>query len=95
MQSLADIAGTGATVPLNTPNITARWIQLAVTGTGTVKFGGSNASATNGIPIPAGGYFFLPVIPGHESTTPYGLQGNYAYIPSGATLSIAYEPFTG
>ena len=93
MQSLPDIAGANTTVPLNTPNIAARWVELAVSGTGTAKFGGPNASATQGIPIPAGGYFLLPVIPGHESTTPYGLGGIYAYVPSGATLSIAYEPF--
>jgi hypothetical protein len=28
-----------------------------------------------------------------HSTSPYSLGGIYAYIPVGATLSVAYEPF--
>jgi hypothetical protein len=96
MQSLADIAGAGATVPLNAPNITARFLILAVVGNGTVRIGGASAGAAQGVALTsANGPVVFPVVPGHESTSPYGLQGIFAYIPNGTTLSIAYEPFTG
>jgi hypothetical protein len=94
MQSLPDITGTGVAVQLASPNITARWVQIVVSGAGTVKYGGPNASPANGIPVAAGGGMFLPVLTADGlSTSPYSLAGIYAYIPVGATVSVAYEPF--
>jgi hypothetical protein len=94
MQSLNDITGTGATVQLSSVNITARWVQIVVSGAGTVKYGGPSAGPTNGIPVPTGAGMFLPVLTADGlSTSPYGLAGIYAYIPVGATVSVAYEPF--
>ena len=94
MQNLADITGSNATAALSPTNITARWVQFIVTGAGTVRIGQSNVSATLGLPIPAGGGMFLPVQTADgQSTSPYGLGGIYAYVPTGATLSVAYEPF--
>lgn len=94
MESLNDIAGTGVAVKLAVPNITARWVQMIVSGAGTVKYGGSTAGPTNGLPIPAGGGMLLPPLTADGlQTSPYSLSGIYAYIPVGATLSVAYEPF--
>lgn len=94
MNNLADLVGANSTVPLTSPNITARWVQMIVSGAGTVRVGGSTVSATLGLPVAAGGGMFFPVLSqDHHSTSPYGLAGIYAYIPSGATLSVAYEPF--
>lgn len=94
MNNLADIVGAGATVPLTTPNITARWVQLIVSGAGTVRYGGASVTATLGLPIPAGAGQFLPVLSQDAgSTSPYSLGGIFAYIPVGATLSVGYEPF--
>ena len=93
MNNLPDIVGTGTTVQIATPNITARWIQFIVSGTGTVRIGGSTVSATLGLPVPTGGGFFLPVQAVGHDTAPYSLSGIYAYIPTGATLSVGYEPF--
>lgn len=94
MENLADIVGAGATVPLSSTNITARTIQMAVTGAGIVRYGGSTTSATSGIPIVAGGTGLLPYLgeSGGEGS-PYSLRGIYAYIPVGATLSVIYEPY--
>ena len=37
---------------------------------------------------------FLPVQTADgQSTSPYSLAGLYAYVPTGATLSVAYEQF--
>lgn len=94
MNNLPDIVGAGTTVPLCSPNITARWVQYIVSGAGTVRIGGSNVSATLGLPVAAGGGMFQPVLSQDaRSTSPYSLGGIYAYIPVGATLSVAYEPF--
>lgn len=94
MLNLADITGAGTTVQLASPNILCRWVQFIVGGAGTVRIGQSTVSATLGLPIPAGGGMFLPVQTADgQSTSPYGLAGIYAYVPVGATLSVAYEPF--
>lgn len=67
---------------------------MAAIGTGTIRFGGSNVSASIGIPIvcsaSAAGYFFLPY---DSALQCYSLAGLYAYIPTGVTLSVGYEPF--
>ena len=94
MQNLPDIAGANTTVVLTSPNITCRWVQFIVSGAGTVRIGGASVSATIGLPVPAGGGMFLPVQTADgQSTSPYSLGGLFAYIPVGATLSVAYEPF--
>lgn len=94
MNNLPDISGAGSTVALTSPNITARWVQFIVSGAGTVRLGGATVSATLGLPVPAGAGMFLPVQNADGlSTSPYSLAGIYAYIPVGATLSVAYEPF--
>lgn len=90
---LADIAGNNQVVQFSASRLSAAWIQVIVTGFGTVRLG-SNAgvpSATFGLPIPAGGGFFYPwrKMPEHN---PYDLSQEQAYIPTGATLSIAYQP---
>jgi hypothetical protein len=90
MQNLADIAGANATVQITTPNIQARWIQFIVTGSGTVRIGGSSVTSSLGLPVSAGGGMFFPYDSALQS---YSLAGIYAYIPNGATLSVAYEPF--
>jgi hypothetical protein len=96
MTNLADIVGSGAVVQIASPNITARWVQLILSGTAglTARIGGSNVTSTLGLPVAAGGGLFLPVqAPDGLSTSPYSLAALYAYIPVGATLSVAYEPF--
>ena len=94
MNNLPDIVGAGTTVQLASPNITCRWVQMIVSGAGTVRYGGSNVSATLGLPIPAGAGQFLPVQTADgRSTSPYSLAGLYAYIPVGAILSVGYEQF--
>ena len=94
MQNLADITGAGTTVQIASPNVTARWVQFIVSGSGTVRIGGASVTSTLGLPVAAGGGMFLPVQTADGlSTSPYSLAGLYAYIPVGATLSVAYEPF--
>lgn len=88
MQVLADIAGDNAAHAIVLP-VPAKWIQFIVSGAGTVRLADSTASATVGLPIAAGAGQMMP---------PIGLKNHYqsneiyAYIPSGATLSIGYEP---
>lgn len=90
MQNIADIVGAGTTVPLANPNITARWVNIAVTGAGTVRVGGSDTSVSKGLPVLAGGYDFAP----YDSPLQcYNLRDIYVYVPVGATVSANYEPF--
>ena len=94
MDNLADITGSNATASLANPNITARWVQLVATGTGTVRVGGQSTSSTVGLPIAAPGSLTLPVLSQDSgSTSPYSLREIMAYVPTGATLSVAYEPW--
>ena len=94
MEDLPDIVGSNATAPLANPNVTARWVQFIVTGAGTVRLGGPSAGPTRGLPIPAGAGFLMPVqTQDGGSTSPYSLREINAYVPTGATLSVGYEPW--
>ena len=93
MLSLADITGANAVVQLSTVNITARWVQFIVSGSGTVRISGSDAASNRGLPVAAGGMFLPVQTADGQSTSPYSLAGLYAYVPVGATLSIGYEQF--
>lgn len=93
MVNLADIAGAGTTVQLATTNATARWIDFVVTGTGTVRVGDSTTTSTKGIPISAGSAYTTPAMYEVNGAPPYSLAAFYAYVPAGATLSVAYEPY--
>jgi hypothetical protein len=90
MQNLADIVGANATVALVTPNVQARWVIVYVSGAGTVRLGGSTVSSALGLPVVAGASMFFPYA---GPTFSYSIGGIYAYIPAGATVSVAYEPF--
>ena len=93
MINLADLTGAGAAVQLSTTNITARWIQVIVTGSGTARFGGSTVTASLGLPVATGGGFFFPPVIETNGAVPYSLASIYAYIPVSCTVSVAYEPF--
>ena len=87
MRDIADIAGDNAVHLLSFGNVAVRWIQFAVTGSGTARIGSSSVGTGRGIPVAAGGGFFLPPLGALQ------LYGNqiYAYVPTGATLSVGYE----
>lgn len=89
MTSLADITGAGTTVPI-TLTAPARFVLFSVTGSGTARVGGSSSvSATNGTAVPAGA---VPVVfPPCGEFFRYQKTELYAYIPSGATLQVAFK----
>lgn len=90
---LPDIVGDNAVHQFSATTLAASEVQVIVTGSGTVRLG-SNITQPNsglGLPIPAGGGYFYPVRDPRWSK-PYDLSQGYAYVPTGATLSIAYEP---
>lgn len=88
MVNLADIAGAGATVQITFP-VPAKWIQVIASGVGTIRVGDSTTTSSKGLPLASGTGQMLP---------PIGIKNHYqsgelyAYIPNGATLSVAYEP---
>jgi hypothetical protein len=87
MKPLPDIIGDNAAHPLNAAGGNAACIQIIVTGTGTVRLGDATVTSSLGLPIPAGGGQFLPVM---SSTKWYSLNGTWVYVPAGATVSAAY-----
>ena len=93
MVNLADIAGANTTVQISSTNATARWIDFVVTGSGTVRIGDSLSSSTRGLPVPTGSGYTTPPMNDQAGSPPYSLAAFYAYIPTGATLSVAYEPY--
>jgi hypothetical protein len=93
MLNLTDIVGAGTTVQISSTNVTARWIDFVVTGSGTVRIGDSLTTATRGLPVPTGSGYTTPAMIEIGGAPPYSLAGFYAYVPAGATLSVAYEPY--
>ena len=87
MRDLPDITGDNGVHLLSFGNVAVRWVQFAVTGTGSARIGSASVGVGRGIPVASGGGFFLP------PCGPLMLYGNqiYAYVPTGATLSIGYE----
>jgi len=92
MTPIADIIGANAKVQVfSAPNLThqsAAVVVFVVTGSGTVRLGDTSVTASLGIPIIAGSAPF--VYPYHSLEGRYGLAQIYAYVPTGATLSVAY-----
>lgn len=87
--TIADIAGDDAAHQVSSGAGEAKWIQFVVSGTGTARIGDSNVGLTRGLPIASGGGMFLPM-DGSEVGNRYSLNQVYYYVPTGATLSIAY-----
>ena len=87
-----DFVGANSVQQITTDrNRKAAWIQFIVTGSGTVRVGDfASVSATQGMPIPAGGGFFTPWRKQPESA-PYVLADFGMYIPVGASVSIGYS----
>lgn len=86
MKIVTAISGDNATHAIVLP-VPALWIQFIVTGTGTVNIADSTASSTVGLPIASGGGMMMP-----PKRNKYESNEVYAYVPTGATLSIGYEP---
>lgn len=87
MHPIADIAGDNAAHTITLA--AASWVQFVVTGSGTVRISqqaDNPPSATFGLPIAAGGGFMAAWRGPQNRFNPVW----YAYIPSGATLSVAY-----
>jgi hypothetical protein len=96
MINIPTIAGNNTTVPLLPTNPQATFIQLYVSGSGVVRFGGigSNGtpiSATVGIPITGGSYYTTPF---QGQSRGYSVGGFNVYVPAGMTVDAAYEPFS-
>lgn len=90
MVTLTDLAGSNTTVPITFPSgFGAWWVQFIVTGTGTVRLGDSTVTSSKGLPIPAGGGQYVAPAGGHSNF--YGSGEFSAYIPTGATLSVAIK----
>lgn len=90
MVNLADIAGSNAAAPLSSSNVTARTVNFVVTGAGTVRVGDSTITSARGLPVTA----TLPLTLAYAGRDfSYSLAQLNAYVPTGSTLSIAYEPF--
>ncbi|HXB74009.1 MAG TPA: hypothetical protein VNY05_37570 [Candidatus Acidoferrales bacterium] len=86
---LADITGDNAVHPivLGSP---ARWLRFTLIGSGTARIGDSTITAGLGIPLVAsvaGEVFVTPFI---GEFARYQAAEFYAYVPTGATLSVAY-----
>lgn len=87
---LADIIGAAATVALTTDRslIARGWVQVGIIGADG-RVGDSNTTVARGIPVPDGGSTFLPAPP-DSYTDAYVLADLYAYIPTGAKVTVSY-----
>lgn len=95
VHTLSDISGDNlnhnlgaAAAAVSGLPLQARWIQFIVSGSGTARIGDSTVTSSRGLPIAAvGGQLF----PWTGDNYFYALGAITAYVPSGATLSVAYE----
>lgn len=87
MVTIADIAGANSTVAITLP-VPAKWVQFIATGTG-IRLGDSTTTSTNGLPLASGSGLLAPPI---GMKNHYESKEFYAYVPSGSTLSVGYEP---
>jgi hypothetical protein len=89
MQTIADIAGDNAVHVLSTANISASVVYLGAAG-GPMRVGDlAHVGSARGVSVPTGGVLTL-----HGMDTPLGghqLSTIAVYVPSGTTLTIAYE----
>lgn len=89
LHTLSDIAGADSAVSINPGSPTmATWVQLIISGAGTVRIGGNEVTVSRGAAIPAGGSQFLPY---KGRADQYLLSQIYCYIPTGATVSVLYD----
>jgi hypothetical protein len=89
MKTIADYTGANATVQILFPaGLAAWWVQFIVGGTGTVRLGDSTVSSSQGLPLAAGGGFYVTPVGDYLC---YQSGEFYAYIPSGATLSVGFK----
>ena len=90
MTTLPDIVGAGTTVPFSATNVLARAVFLTVQGAGAIRYGGPEVTSTQGQTLYAGQSYLLSYL---GDNVPYSLRNLSAYIPLGATLEVAYEPY--
>jgi hypothetical protein len=96
IKALPDITCTGAVAPLTSVGTRARWVQFITPSTNAaqVRIGGSEVSATEGLPIPPGtpsgtAAMFLP-IDGGDPTSAYDLSTINQYGNVGDKLYVLY-----
>lgn len=91
IHTIADIIGTGATVPLSATSRPARFVLLAAPGTNSadVRVGDSATSISQGVAIAKGTGLPLPGVP-ESFGQHYNLVGVFAYIANGDKLTISY-----
>jgi hypothetical protein len=95
-KSLPNIVGANALVNLgtiataNSLPTQAAWVQISKSATGgSTTLGGSEVTATRGLPISAGGYFFAPKN-GSDITDFADLNKMNLYVATGDTVYVLY-----
>lgn len=84
--SISSLIGLASTAPRE-----VTWIQFVISGSGSVRVGDPNTSSSRGLPIPAGGGLLLSRSARGLAEQGYNLDNVWLYIPSGATVSLAYH----
>lgn len=88
--TIADIVGDAAKHQISATSINARSVIFSVTGSGAARVGDTNVSSSRGAAVSAGATpLVLAPNPG-DLFDFYDLSQLFAFIPSGATLSISY-----
>ena len=84
----ADITGDNSVHAIVLP-APARWVLFTLIGTGTARIGGSSTSSTVGEPLVASAAGAVLLIPRLGEFARYQTKEFYAYVPTGAPLSIS------
>lgn len=87
VQTLPDITSTGSAQQVTTSGMEAKWIAFGASG-GSVRIGDSSVGSARGVQIASGGVLVLPLHPEHGER--YRPSQIWAYLGSGATLTISY-----
>jgi hypothetical protein len=87
--TIADIVGANTKVPiLATAGLKARFLVLTPLG-GNCRVGDTNTSASQGAALIQNTTTVIP-LDGADRPSTYALSSNFAYVPSGTTLTVSY-----
>jgi hypothetical protein len=87
--SFPDVVGSGVTVQIAPGSkLQVRFLKLSVVGSGTVRIGDANTSASQGVAITASSGVVDLELDGGDLTETFGMAQVQAYIPTGTSLTI-------
>lgn len=89
INTVADIAGGGTTVPISTASKECRRLWLTAHGSSNARFGDANTASGQGVELPADVQCVFAASDS-DATDTIHLDQAYVYAPNGTTVTVAW-----